>query len=357
MSIEVPAVKPTEPPRVGPTGWGRFIPYLVLFSVVAVVVAFSTLTPETVVEIPIPLPPALSESDGQELRGGFWVVEEMWLGSQVEFSEQQEIISAWQASNRWTRGERPVTFQTSTRLLRITSNQTFEITSQLRDVSNMVGTSRPRVTEMVYITRFDPVGMGTVNALPIAWNEEKGDVLKKLDAGESLKGLYAFNGNTMQVYLPGDMKAKRPTAIPKTLSSQDRLFILRRALDFESDRRPIEDYPTEELPGTVGMDAKLTTDGTVEYRSHPDYYWRVEDIPPPISRPIEKAVDPRRTGRMQAFLLPNGWIVHTEPPDPPEPPKFPESPPLPRLPDPPPPPDNRPYPVLRWIYNQAKKLN
>ena len=327
MSVEVPAVKTSEPPRVVLTRWERLIPYLVLVSVVAVVVAFSTLTPETVVEIPIPLPPALSESDGQELRGGFWVVEEMWLGSQVEFSEQQQISRAGQASDRFYRGERPVTFQTSTRLLRITSNQTFEITSQLRDVSNMVGTSRPRVTEMVYITRFDPVGMGTVNALPIAWNEEKGDVLKKLDAGESLKGLYAFNGNTMQVYLPGDTQAKRPTAIPKTLSPLDRLFRLSR---FSPGPRGQENGVRSYYPPTwaeiYDWKTKMyNSDGSIIRVTDDRHYAgpQFNRIPVPYSTPIEKFVDPAHTKNNFLIHHTNGWIVQTPPlPEPPPPPRI-----------------------------------
>ena len=85
MSVEVLAQETSDAPRVGPARWGRLIPYLVLISVVSVVVTFASLTPGPVVEIPIPLPPALSESDGQELHGGFWGVEEMWLGATLNF--------------------------------------------------------------------------------------------------------------------------------------------------------------------------------------------------------------------------------------------------------------------------------
>ena len=123
MSDELPAVKTSEPPRVGPARWGRLIPYLVLISVVGVVVAFSSLTPEPVVEIPIPRPPALNESDGQELYGGFWVVKEMWLGSQLEYSREQEYGRKTQDYYRRSRGEPPVPFQYSKRLLRISSHQ------------------------------------------------------------------------------------------------------------------------------------------------------------------------------------------------------------------------------------------
>ena len=85
MNIEVPAVKTSDAPRVGPARWGRLIPYLMLISVVSVVVTFASLTPGPVVEISLPPPPALSESDSQELHGGFWGVEEMWLGATLNF--------------------------------------------------------------------------------------------------------------------------------------------------------------------------------------------------------------------------------------------------------------------------------
>ncbi len=312
MSVEVSAVKTTEPPRAGQARWGRVAPYLVLISVVALVVAFSIITPEPVVEISIPRPSALSESDGHQLRGGFWDVEEMWLGSKLEFSEQQEIAKGDQASDRFYRGERPVAYQGSTRRLRITSNQTFEITSLRYDVSGMSVTNEYESTEMVYITRFDPEGMGTVNALPIAWNEEKADVLKKLDAGESLKGLYEFNGNLMQVYFPGDTQAQRPAVIPKTLSSQDRLFMLRRI-------KGIISYPEcwAELHDGHGQDLGING---VHFYIIPDDGRQRKIISVPLTTPIRKAVDHRRTGEADrlrlkweivTFCHTNGWIVQT----------------------------------------------
>ena len=185
MIAPLPFVGTAEPQVVHSTRWARFIPYFVLIPVVAMVVAFFKTTPEPVVDIPIPRPPALDKSEGQKLQGGFWIVEEMWLGSKLEFSAQEEWGRLSTEADRLDRGEMPRTVLFSNRLARISASHTLEVASRLVHVTNRMMTDGPWLTDMVFITRFDPDGMGTVNALPIAWNEEKEDVLKKLDAGES----------------------------------------------------------------------------------------------------------------------------------------------------------------------------
>ncbi len=338
MSVEISAVKTSEPHRDGPARWVQLIPHLVLLLVVAIVVTVSSLTPDSVVEIPISCRPALSESDGLELFGGFWVVEEMWLGSQLEFSEQHEMSKWDKASDRWNQGERPVSYQESNRIVRITPDHTFEITSELCDVADMVLTCRCRLTEMVYLTRFDPEGMGTVNAVPIAWDEEKEVVLKKLDAGESLRGLYSLNGKKMSIYLPGDSHGLRPREIPEVLSPTDRLFLLRRASDSESENVY---YPVTWAESYYGKTDKINSDGTVNVLLDDGNPMgpQLEKIPVPLTTPIEKAVDPPRTEGTFTFCHTNGWIVQTVPPPEPEP--------VPKV---------KPHPALQWLRNQAEKL-
>ena len=146
MSIELPSLETTNPPRVESTRWRKFGPYLVLISVITLVVAFSTPTPEPVVEIPIPRPPALDESDAQKLRGGFWNVEEMWLGAKLEFSEQAEIKCLSLATDRLERGEPPITARFSYRLARLTPHNTLEISSQQHESTNRVRTSKRLMT-------------------------------------------------------------------------------------------------------------------------------------------------------------------------------------------------------------------
>lgn len=341
MIAPLPFVEASEPRVVRSTHWGRFIPYFVLISVFAMVFAFSNPTPEPVVENPIPHAPALDESEGQKLRGGFWIVEEMWLGSKLEFSAQAEWGRLSTEADRLDRGETPRIVLFSNRLARISSSHTLEVASRLVHVTNMM-TDGPWLTDMVFITRFDPEGMGTVNALPIAWNEEKEDVLKKLDAGESLKGLYSFNGGTMQVYLPGDTSMPRPTSIPKALNPADRLFTLNRYE--ERDERSLSfSYPPNWDDSYYGKTEKLNSDGTLAYHiidGNPRE-GQVEMIPVPLTTPIEQAVDPPRTKRTFTFCHTNGWIVQTEPPPDPEPEPLP---------------NNAPHPALQWIRDQAKKL-
>ena len=347
MSVDLPPEGTSNPPRVESSRWRRIAPYLVLVSVVVVVVAFSSVTPEPVAEIPIPRPPALDESDGQKIRAGFWAVTEMWIGSTLEYSEQEEEDEfRRQKKLQLEPNESSLPLECLEVTARISPKRTFEISRRsfvIETVTgNRTGKDTSQRTIMVFATRFDPDGMGTIDALPIAWNEEIEGVLENLDGSEALKGLYVINGNTMQVYLPGDTSSFRPRSIPKHLRPADRLFRLRRRS--EGERSYVKYYPLDWPQKFDGTIQKINTDGTVEFRSFDgnDCIMRVEQLPHPLTTPIEQAVDPPRSKRTFTFCHTNGWILQTEEEENP--------PPIPPLPS------NAPPPVIQWIRKQLQKL-
>ncbi len=327
MSVEVLAQETSEPPRVGPARWGRLIPYLVLISVVAMFVFFSKPnpalkpSPEPVVEIPIPRPPALSDSEAKDLRDGFWSIEELWLDRQLAYSHGLEM-------QRFHQIEEPLRMMYARWTARLTQN-TLEVTSQRteRVGDTIYFESKPRLTQMVFITRFDPEGMGTVDALPISWNEEKGDVLNRIDAGESLKGLYEIEELYLWIYIPANADTPRLRQIPDKLSLGDRLFKLSRySTGPRSEENDVRSYYPPTWAEIYDWKTKMyNSDGSIISVTDDRHYAgpQFNRIPVPYSTPIEKFVDPAHTKNVFLIHHTNGWIVQTAPlPEPPPPPRI-----------------------------------
>ena len=326
-TIESSAVETTTSVVPPAPRWWRVLPILGIGLAVLIAAWMPPRRPTLPEDTSILRPAALDTASADELRNGLWCIEEMQLGQKTEFSRQRQTNRSipghlW----RWTA---------------CVSRDTLEITSV-----NLLNNGGPGdQTAMVFVVRYDPEGMGTLNALPIRWNDEKEDVLRRIDADESLKGLYDFNGGRMRIWIPGDASASRPTNIPATLSHADRLFELRRYPDREVSATPVL------LPSRMPMDFKgtihkINSDGTVEFTTLDGYdgIMRVEDLPQPITTPIEPYSHPPRSDRIFIFRHTNGWIVQTESPENPQPrrPSKTVTPPV--------------NPALKWIREQAKKL-
>lgn len=306
--------------------WRACFPYLILGVVVMVFIAFTNGRPQPVMNESPQRLPSLDEESIKQLLGGPWLIREVWNGTQCVFSKQQEIarfdgvdysqlntgMSWWSA--RIEKGTLQIVSQRETRNRK----------------SPELWTSGEWRTEMVFVVRFDPEGLGTVDALPIDWNEEIEPIRKRIDAGESRKGLYKLNGREMRVYIPADTGPRR-TSIPEKLTPGDLLFAVCR---YEENHRGGLFFPRDLPEKFDGKIQSLNADGTVDYISFDGHrmVMRVEQLPQPVKTPIAKAVDPPPTDKTITFCHTNGWIVQTEPGPPPVIPPIPRNiPPLQRL--------------------------
>lgn len=299
--------------------WRACYPYLILGAVVMMIIALTNGRPQPVADEAPQQLPSLDEESIKHLLGGPWLIREVWNGQQCFFSKQQEIarfdgvdysklntgMSEWSA--RIEKGTLQIVSQ---RTVRSRKSPEFWIGGQWR-------------TEMVFVVRFDSDGQGTVDALPIDWNEEIEPVRKRIDAGESRKGLYKLNGQELRVYIPADTGPRR-TSIPEKLAPGDHLFAVCR---YEQNHRSGLSFPRDLPEKFDGKIQKINPDGTVDYISFDGHRMRmrVEQLPQPVKTPITKAVDPPPTDSTITFCHTNGWFVQTEPGPPPVIPPLPNT--------------------------------
>ncbi len=200
MSSSVPSETDAIPRRKWPIWWPFAALVVALLLIVAIPGAKSI--PDDG-ELPVtPLSsPSLDPAIAKSLRETLWYFDQQWFGPECVFDSDRV-------------GTGSVPFRPFEMRYAIVTPDTIEIHT-LRFTRIVNGVPSPDVmrTEMVLVTKFDPEGGGTLDAVSIEWDEDKKLALQKIEAGDCRKGCYVVNDKTMAVYLArqGD---PRPTVIP-----------------------------------------------------------------------------------------------------------------------------------------------